>query len=161
VTLTPAFSYTPTDTPSPTQTPTKTVTPTATRTRTPTPTPTASPTPTPSPSPTASPTMSPSPTDTPVSSVLIPFPNPSDGVTPISFYYNVDQPETAVTLKVFTVASRRIFEDGLSTLPGQHSYTLDWKARGLNPANGLYYFLVEFRDNGQVTHQVMKVLVLR
>ncbi len=156
ITLTPVFTYTPTVTPTPTLTPTFTLTlvPTFTPTFTPTITPTW----------TASPTVTPLPsaTPTPVNFVFIPYPNPSNGQNPTSFYYNVTQPETTVSLKIFTVANRMIFNDSsLSTGLGQHAYTLDWASLGLHPANGLYYFMVEFRDNGQVSRQIMKVLVIR
>ncbi len=156
ITQTPVFSYTPTDTPTPLNTATFTLTTTPTKTQTFTLTPTSSPSQTPTV------TLTPSPSQTPNSSVFIPYPNPSNGQSPVSFYYNVTDVETSVSLKIFTVASRKIFEDStLSTSIGQHSYGLDWAARGLEPANGLFYFLIEFRDNGQVSHKIMKVLVIR
>jgi hypothetical protein len=162
ITLTPVFSYTPTVTLTPTASPTATATPTSTWTPVPTLTPTSTATITLTFTPSPSATPLPSATETPVNSIYIPYPNPSNGQDPTSFYYNVTQPETSVSLKIFTVANRMIFNDSsLSTGLGQHAYTLDWANLGLDPANGLYYFLVEFRDNGQVSHQIMKVLVIR
>ncbi len=143
---------TPTDTPGPCMaggfTCTPSFTPTLTPTITITPTPTV--------------TLTPTVTSTPNPGSLMPFPNPSDGQSPVSFYYNVTGPTTGIDLKVFTVANRLIFKDaGLDTSLGQHIYGLNWAQRNLHPANGLYYFLVTFHDNGQQTRQIMKELVIR
>lgn len=127
---------------------------------TPTFTATLSPTVTITPTPTV--TLTPTITDTPNPSSLIPFPNPTDGKQPISFFYNVTGPATEVDLRVFTVANRLIFKDlDLATGAGQHTYSLNWVGRGLNPANGLYYFVLDIKNNGQRSRQIMKVLVGR
>jgi hypothetical protein len=97
-----------------------------------------------------------------VSQTFIPYPNPNDGREPLSFYYNIGQPASRVSLKIFTVANRMIFKDDrLPTTVGQHPYVLNWGSAGLNLASGLYYFVLEMRDNGQATRQIMKVLVIR
>jgi hypothetical protein len=107
-------------------------------------------------------TLTPTITNTPNPGSLIPFPNPTDGKQPISFFYNVTGTATEVDLRVFTVANRLIFKDlELGTGVGQHTYSLNWVQRGLDPANGLYYFVLDIKNNGQRARQIMKVLVRR
>lgn len=129
-----------------------TCTPTFTPTRTPTPTIT----------PTATITLTPTVTATPNPGSFIPYPNPTDGKAPISFYYNVTGPATEVDLRIVTVANRTIFKDKKLLIgSGQHLYSLNWSGAGLNLANGLYYFVVSVKDNAQQTRRIMRVLVLR
>jgi hypothetical protein len=80
----------------------------------------------------------------------------------VNFNYNVAAAVDQVKVKIFTVSFRKIYEDDtLSTAVGQDKYTLDWGKAGLNIANGLYYVVVVFKNSGQETHQVMKLLIER
>lgn len=82
--------------------------------------------------------------------------------TAFSFYYNLTSPADQVKVKLFTLAFRKIYEDG--TLPvgmGQWKYSLDWGKANLNLANGLYYVGLYIKNGGSETHQVMKLLVKR
>ena len=110
---------------------------------------------------TPTPTFSPTPTATPENVGLL-FPNPVKNGTAFSFYYNLTSPADQVKVKLFTLAFRKIYEDG--TLPvgmGQWKYSLDWGKANLNLANGLYYVGLYIKNGGSETHQVMKLLVKR
>jgi len=92
----------------------------------------------------------------------VPYPNPSDGIEPVTFIYENVQPFDKVSVKVYTTAFRQIFKDeSVNTTLGQHAYGLDWKKAGLNPANGLYYVVIFWTSGNTQTHQVMKVLIVR
>ena len=39
--------------------------------------------------------------------------------------------------------------------------TLDLKGAGINLSNGLYYLVLEWKNGKQITHRIMKVLILR
>jgi hypothetical protein len=89
------------------------------------------------------------------------FPNPSDGVQPLTFYYNPGAGAQAASFKIFTTAFRKIYQDdSLAFSDGQHSYTLDWSKTGIVPANGLYYFVLTIEGGGQPVQKVMKVLLI-
>ena len=168
-------SATPTATPSFTFTPSLTFTPTLTATRTATSTPTVTPsiTNTPTLTSTSTLTLTPAKTSTATpsstftlsptpSTLYVVFPNPSDGVHPVSFEYSLDGQASAVKFKIFTVAFRKIYEDDqLSLAPGSHLASLDFPQAGLELANGLYYLVLEIETGGTLTRKVMKVLVER
>ncbi len=131
-----------------------------------TPTPTFSPTPctdgaghtctfTPTPTVTNTPTVTPTPE---ILNTL--FPNPVKSGTSVNFSYNVTGPANQVEVKLFTLAFRKIYEDDtLSTVQGQHAYTLNWGNQNPNIANGLYYVVLDFKNGGSETHQLMKLLI--
>ncbi len=134
---------------------------------TPTPTPTSTATPTSTVTPcgypgnTCTPTVTPTPTATP-SNLLVTYPNPWPSVTNpgnnIYFSYQNSQTEDEVSLKIFTLAFRKIYEnDGLPT--GQGTQTQAVNLVSMNLANGLYYFVVVTKNGGQQNQNVMKVLI--
>jgi len=80
----------------------------------------------------------------------------------VNFNYNLTSPVDQAKVKLFTVSFRKIYEDdGLSTALGPNQYSLDFGKAGLNPANGLYYVVLEFKTGSRETHQVMKLLIQR
>ena len=112
--------------------------------------------------PTATTTVTPTATNGSGIKDYVPFPNPSDGLGSLSFYYDPGQYVSQVKVKIFTLAFRKIYEDdSLPTTAGQNLYTLDWGRTGVNMANGLYYLEVVVEGLGFETRKVMKVLVLR
>ena len=136
-------TFTPTATPTPTNTPcgypgntcTPTLTPTATNTATPTAT---------------------------VSNFLVAYPNPWPSVlnpgTNISFSYQNIQNQDEVSLKIFTLAFRKVYEDdSLPTSQGPQTKVVN--VANLNLANGLYYFSLVTKNGGQQSQKVMKVLI--
>lgn len=164
-TLTATFTNTWTWTVTPSYTSTWTSTPTVTSTNTTvnSPTWTATITDTSTSSPTN--TLSPTPTQT----VLITstpgvtgiYPNPVQDGSPIHVGYLLNLGARQVKLKIFTLALRKIYEDdNLSTAAGGQVYTLDGSRLG-NTANGVYYVVIYFNYGGQVTYQVMKMLVVK
>ncbi len=130
-------------------------------------TPTLSPTPTPTltpcgyPGSTCTPTDTPTPTATP-SHLLLAYPNPwpsasSPGST-ITFSYQNNQTQDEVSLKIFTLAFRKIYEnDSLPTSQGTQTQVVN--LANLNLANGLYYFVVVSKSGGQQNQTAMKVLI--
>ncbi|HVZ79299.1 MAG TPA: cellulase family glycosylhydrolase [bacterium] len=134
---------------------TPTVTPTATETPCGYPGNTCTPTDTPTPSDT------PTPTDTPQAPFL-PWPNPWDGTGPLNLNYQNVNGVDQVKLKVYTLAFRKVFEDdNLVITPGTWNYQLDWNNAHLNLANGLYYFVLTWKNGGKETRRVMKVILRR
>jgi hypothetical protein len=106
-------------------------------------------------------TFTPTATNTPLLGDNLPYPNPWDGSQPLAFYHTVSPNTNRVTVKIFTLAFRRIFEDySLDITAGPHLYTLDWNKTG-NIANGLYYLVIIDQLGGQQTQKVMKILVQR
>jgi hypothetical protein len=152
-----------TATPTPTSTPTQTAT--SSNTNTPSPTPTGTLTPTLSPTPTNTPTLTPTQTVTavPTSNVIsdLPFPNPWEGKTPLSFYHTLTSSAGSVHVKLYTVTFRKVLDEGgFNPTPGQWLYTLTPGQVG-NIANGLYYLVVD-EIRGQTNSQkIMKLLVRR
>jgi hypothetical protein len=129
----------------------------------PTTTPSGTPTASPTASPTApdTPTITPTPAFPPESQTFLLFPNPVKDGTPLRFYYNNVSAMNRVSVKIFTLAFRKIYEeDGLETAPGMNVYELDWMKKGLNPANGLYY-VVLYQNGGGEERRVMKLLIQR
>lgn len=130
-------------------------------------TPTFTPTITNTPTPTATPTVTLSPTVTTTPGIVnLPWPNPwpdkGNPNAPLQFNYNNSQQEEQVSLKIYTVAFRKVFEDdGLNTAAGSYTYSLDWTKIRSMISNGLYYFVVDTRNGSSHNQQVMKVLILR
>lgn len=154
-TLTNTWTWTITTTFTPTQSFTGTYTPTPTWSPTITSTPTSSSTPTNN----STPTQSTIPTSTPGVTGI--YPNPVQDGSPIHVGYLLNQGAQQVKLKIFTLAFRKIYEDdNLSTAAGGQVYTLIGSRLG-NTANGVYYVVIYFNYGGQVTHQVMKMLVVK
>lgn|GEM_PF-2547121 len=139
-----------------------------TPTTTPSLTPTITSTPTSTPVPCGYPgnTCTPTPTVVP-SSVSVPYPNPwpdkDNPNAPLQFNYTNSQQEDQVSLKIYTVAFRKVFEDdGLSTVPGyQPPYVMDWSKVNGTLANGLYYFVIETKQGSNLDRKIMKVLIRR
>ncbi len=124
-------------------------------------TPTTTPTITPTPTPTSTATITSTVTETPVPNNNLAFPNPWEGNVPLSFYHTVPANTDRVTVKLFTLAFRKVYENsGLDTSQGQHLVQLDWNKVG-NIANGLYYLVVVDGKNGKTNISVMKLLIRR
>jgi hypothetical protein len=138
---------------------------------TPTFTPTATPTPTNTPcgypGNTCTPTLTPTSTNTAtptatVSNFLVAYPNPwpsvsSPGST-ISFSYQNSQNQDEVSLKVFTLAFRKVYEDdSLPTSQGPQTKVVNMY--NLKLANGLYYFSLVTKNGGQQSQKVMKAFI--
>jgi hypothetical protein len=96
-------------------------------------------------------------TFTPAPGEDLPYPNPGTGG--VSFLHSLATDADQVTLKVFTLDFRKIYEDGaLATQAGQHLYALDWsKAKG-TPSYGLYYLVLVEKRGGAETRKIMKIL---
>jgi hypothetical protein len=140
---TPTFTSTPTSTPTATPCgyPGNTCTPTDTPTATDTPTPTATP-----------------------STLFTVFPNPwPDPKNPgdnSNFYYFNDKNMDQVQLKIYTVSFRKVYEDDtLPTGPGPQSKTFNLAY--LNASNGLYYYVLVWKNGNRQSQKVMKVLIQR
>jgi hypothetical protein len=116
------------------------------------------------PTPTFTPTNTPTPTATP-SNLYTVYPNPwPDSQNPgdtLTFYYKNDQAADQVQLKIFTVAFRKIYED--DTLPATQGPQPPWTVNltNLNLSNGLYYFVIVWKNGGQQSQKTMKVLIRR
>jgi hypothetical protein len=141
-------------------TPTVTSSPTPTQTFTPT----ITNTPCGYPGNTCTPTFTPTLTATP-SNFFTAFPNPWPNLQypgpTISFYYQNDQTEDAVQLKIFTLSFRKIYEDDtLRTSQGPQPPEVV-NVANLNLANGLYYFVLVTKSGGHQNQKVMKVLIRR
>lgn len=136
---TPTYTFTPTSTPTSTYTFTLTYTPTNTFTPTITPTPTA--------------------TFNPNNNIL--FPNPWDGSLPLYIHHTITTPADKVNIKVFTISFRKVAEiDGYPSAVGQPTYYIFWNQMN-NPANGLYYVVIEENRGHKQTQTVLKLLVRR
>ncbi len=113
---------------------------------------------------TFTPTATATPTATP-SNLYTVYPNPwPDNQNPgdtINFYYKNDQAADQVQLKIFTLAYRKIYEN--DTLPATQGPQLPWAVNmtNLNLSNGLYYFVIIWKNGSQQSQKVMKVLVRR
>jgi O-glycosyl hydrolase len=144
---------------SPTPTPTSTNSPTETSTKTPTSTPTNTTTVTPSPTQTSSPTVTATATVTELPKpVTASYPDPSNG-SPINFPVQVQGP-SEVTLSVFTLAFREIYNEKVP-ITGEQTLQWDLKDReGNTVANGLYYVRIQI-TGPQNSTTILKVLVLR
>ena len=152
---TPTGSFTPTNTPIPTETNTLTITPTNSSTNTLT----QSPTPTPTFMPTYTPTLTNTPTLTPTPVPPYLYPNPVRDTGPVQIRVTLKGPHNSVSLKVFTVASRKVNELSLDfELPGVYTLSIPLKDEwGSDLANGLYYVVVKTNK----TQIVQKLLILR
>jgi endo-1,4-beta-D-glucanase Y len=159
-TATNSATHTATNTATVTSTSSKTNTPTVTSSNTPTGTPTSTYTPQPTLTPTNTSTITPTYTPTISQDIVIsqPFPNPSNG-SPITF--NVQVPDqSTVTLDVFTLAFRKIYDE---TKPIYGSQNLYWNLKdrtGIQVADGLYYVRVHVAGS-KSSMKILKVLILR
>jgi len=80
----------------------------------------------------------------------------------VAFYHTLTDPADRVTLKIYTVAFRKIYEysyDSQYLIPGQHLYSLDWGTSGLSIADGFYYFVLEVDTGGTITRSILKVIL--
>ncbi|GEM_PF-3580967 len=177
-TLSPALSPTPTASATASDSPTLTVTLTATNSpsatitptftnspmvsNTPTPSATLTASATPSPTTTLAGTPSPTWTLTPgASAATTPFlyPNPVKDDNPATLRVDFDQPHDFVSIRVFTTAFRKVYDDRKQFVPaGVFSYSLDTSNfKGSRAANGLYYVVVT-----TPTHRwISKLLIFR
>ncbi len=106
-------------------------------------------------------TITPTPTAT-VTNLNVLFPNPIRDQTPLNFYYHLDSNNDWVKVKIFTTSFRKIYEqDSLPFKQGTHPYQLNWAQSGLNPANGLYYVVLDRLNGGHESLQIMKLLIFR
>jgi hypothetical protein len=65
-----------------------------------------------------------------------------------------------IAVKIYTVSFRRVFEDSsLLKTEGLHLYTLNWKEKGLDLANGFYYLVFVSREGGKDGQKVMKIIM--
>ena len=64
-------------------------------------------------------------------------------------------------MKIFTLAYRKIYED--DTLPAGEGPQAPWSlnAADLNLSNGLYYFVLVWKNGSRETQKIMKVLIRR
>jgi len=171
-------TVTPTATITHTRTATRTFTVTATATQTATRTPTMVGTATWTGTPTATPTI----TNTFVPNLDVPFPNPSEGSTKVTFGHLLEEDMIDLVIKVFTVSGRKVFQQSyaggsgggvfgpspgvVATAPGRglsaglHFYTLDWGSAGISLSNGLYYLVLQ-EKGGKNKKTTMRLLVNR
>jgi hypothetical protein len=114
---------------------------------------------TPSPTQTSSPTVTATATVTELPKpVTAPYPDPSNG-SPINFPVQVQGP-SEVTLSVFTLAFREIYNEKVP-ITGEQTLQWDLKDReGNTVANGLYYVRIQI-TGPQNSTTILKVLVLR
>jgi parallel beta-helix repeat protein len=106
-------------------------------------------------------TSSPTPTLPTTANNEILWPNPWDGKSPLSFYYMADGTDDSVCLKLYTVASRKIFEDAhLDATAGQHLYRTTGHLLDV-PADGLYFLVLEKTRAGRKTGKVFKLVILK
>ena len=92
----------------------------------------------------------------------VPFPNPNRGLQPVSFYHTLSEAADKVTLKIYTVAYRKVLErqyDSQYLTPGQHLFTLNLADPALNLSNGMYYFVLITETNGNEKKRVIKVIL--
>ena len=161
LTPTPSATLTTTASPSPTKTPTSTAskTPTATPTVTPSLTPTRTPTLTATTSATNTPTQTfTSTAATTEVAISYPYPNPSDGLIPVTVEMRTPG-QAQIHWAVFTTAFRKIRE-GDNTINGLGMVTWDLKdKKGTSVAAGLYYLRVEVKGDFGTTGKILKVLV--
>ncbi len=164
--LTPSATPTQTFTISPTPTlspiPTSTLTPTTTPTLTPTDSPTITPTPTDSPCMvnglTCTPTATPTPTLNPATLIYNPvaYPNPVWG-NQVTFNYQLFTQADTVTIKIFTVAYRKVAE--ITGSPNAGDNNVVDSLSGL--ANGLYFYVIEAHAGERKEEKVGKLILVR
>ncbi len=66
-----------------------------------------------------------------------------------------------MNIKVFTISFRKVAEiDGYPSAVGQPTYYIFWNQMN-NPANGLYYVVIEENRGHKQTQTVLKLLVRR
>jgi hypothetical protein len=131
-----------------------TATPTATLTTTPTST---------TPTPTLTPIASADFTPTPVIFSQVPtiYPNPNTG-GPLQISYSLAGNVQQVEVQIFTLAYRKIFQDGtLMTTAGNHIYSVDLAQNGIDLANGLYYVLFTIHAPSGMKRKILKWIILK
>jgi hypothetical protein len=122
---------------------------------------TATPTETPIISDSPTPSITPTPASTPIADIDVLWPNPWDEKGELSIVYKVDEGDGSMSLKLYTVASRKVFEDvRLETTMGQHLYRMTGGQVG-HLAAGLYYLVLEWKKDGHISEKVFRLLVLR
>ena len=87
------------------------------------------------------------------------YPNPIKGVGSANLQVVFGQTQDFVTIKVFTTAFRKVYDDTLKSVPtGTFLYSLDPdNFKGSRAANGLYYVVITTPSNKWVT----KLLIFR
>lgn len=164
-TITATFTVSATVTPTPTSTDSLTMTPTSSFSSTATSSATQTPTSTISMTPTSfiTVTVTLSATATPSSTVSANptpglYPNPVGGSGITRLLIGFDKPHDYVTVKVFTTAFRKVFEDSVNYVSaGNFQLTLNTSQFHGQAANGIYYVVVTTPTN----RWVLKMLVLR
>jgi thermitase len=164
---TPSPSYTPTSTPTPCGFPGNTCTFTLTPSPTPSSTFTLSPTSTFTPTltytltPTLTPTITFTPTPTPPATALADgqevFPNPVKYTNQETFYYVLNTSVPQVTIKIFTLAFRKVADFQGTTQQGANNVAYDVSYL----ANGLYYYTLETQYQGKTERKIGKLLITR
>jgi hypothetical protein len=87
------------------------------------------------------------------------YPNPVKNDDPVTLRMVFDQPHDFVTVKVFTTAFRKVYEDTVRFVPAEvFSYSLEPNHfKGSRSANGLYYVVVTTPSNRWIS----KLLIIR
>jgi len=87
------------------------------------------------------------------------YPNPVRDDSPAELQIPLNQPQDYLTVKVFTTAFRKVYEDMVKTLPsGVFTYGLDTtRFDGGAAANGLYYVVITTPSNRWTS----KLLILK
>jgi hypothetical protein len=91
--------------------------------------------------------------------VPVVYPNPLKGPGPTNLQVVFPETESFVTIKVFTTAFRKIYEDTIQSVPqGTFTYSLDPDHfKGSRAANGLYYVSITTPSK----HWVLKLLIFK
>jgi len=101
-------------------------------------------------------------TATPIPGDDLPYPNPNDGIVPLSVRHTLSQEADKVTLTLYTVSFRKIHvEEFLNPGVGSRLYSLDWEGAGLQLGNGIYYWVLAETRGDQKTRKIMKVILLK
>lgn len=89
--------------------------------------------------------------------VPVVFPNPLKGPGPTNLQVVFPETENFVTIKVFTTAFRKVYEDTIQSVPqGTFTYGLDPDHfKGSRAANGLYYAVISTPSH----RWVLKILI--
>ena len=87
------------------------------------------------------------------------YPNPVRDNGPAEIQVFLTQPQDYLTVKVFTTAFRKVYEDTVKTIPaGVFTYGMDTtRFEGGAAANGLYYVVITTPSNRWIS----KLLILK
>lgn len=87
------------------------------------------------------------------------YPNPLKDQGPVNLEVVLSKPQDSLSVKVFTTAFRKVYEDKVQSVPGgMFLYGLDpSRFKGAAGANGLYYVVITTPSN----RWVLKLLVTR